>query len=102
MGWGILASPRDDDDCYVAFFCNTSDEAFGPLLSVRGTPKEVKRAFYANWDNACREVQGSPIDPRSYNPLLYQISYLTFALAGIDPHYTREEYDEMFGAEAVE
>lgn len=103
MGWGILVSQRDYDDCYVAFFCNTADEAFGPLLSVRGTPEEVKRAFYANWENACREAWGHPIDPRSCNredfALLYQITYLTFVLAGIDHHYTREEYDEIFGAE---
>ena len=102
MGWVILASPRGDyDDCYVAFACNTGDEAFGPLTSARGTPAHVKNQFYDHWEEACREVIGHPIDPRTLNSrgdysLLYQIAYLTVVLGGIETYQTREEYDEMF------
>jgi len=108
MGWGILASPRGDyGECYVAFFCNTGDEAFGPLLSVRGSPEYVKDRFYAEWDNACEELFGHRIDPRSCNnregyAMLYQVAYLTVVLSGLDPHYTREEYEEIFCVEVKE
>ncbi len=103
MGWGILASQRDyhDPDCYVAFYCNTGDEAFGPLTTARGSPAYVKQEFYKHWEDACREVVGHPIDPRRFNnpadySLLYQIIYLTILLGGIEAYQTREEYDEMF------
>lgn len=104
MAWGILASQRDgynDPDCYVAFFCNTGDEAFGPLTTARGSPAYVKQQFYEHWEDACREVVGYPIDPRTFNDvqgysLLYQITYLTILLGGIEAYQTREEYDEMF------
>ena len=104
MGWGILASQYDgyhDPDCYVAFYCNTGDEAFGPLTTARGSPNYVKQQFYKHWEDACREVVGHPIDPRTFNnaqgySLLYQITYLTILLGGIEAYQTREEYDEMF------
>jgi len=103
MGWGILVSQRDyhDDDCYVAFYCNTGDEAFGPLTTARGSPAYVKQQFYEHWDDACREVLGNPVDPRTFNDVrgysvLYQIAYLTILLGGIEAYQTREEYDEMF------
>tara|TARA_R100001510_G_scaffold12367_1_gene9616 strand:- start:10904 stop:11269 length:366 start_codon:yes stop_codon:yes gene_type:complete len=115
MGWGILVSQREqwsagslvtptdyhDPDCYVAFYCNTGDEAFGPLTTARGSPAYVKQEFYRHWDDACREVVGHPIDPRRFNnpadySLLYQIIYLTILLGGIEAYQTREEYDEMF------
>ena len=51
MGWGVLVSQRDydDDDCYLAFYCNTGDEAFGPLFGVTGSAQHVKTAFYRAW-----------------------------------------------------
>ena len=103
MGWGILVSQRDydDDDCYVAFYCNTGDEAFGPLTTARGSPAYVKQQFYEHWDDACCAVLGTPVDPRTFSgradySVLYQIAYRTILAAGIEAYQTWEEYNEMF------
>ena len=114
MGWGILVSQREqwsagnlvtpteyhDPDCYVAFYCNTGDEAFGPLTTARGSPAYVKQQFYEHWPEACRVVVGREVDPRSIDHnMLYRLTYLTVLLGGIEAYQTREEYNEMWGGD---
>mgnify|MGYP003132753173 FL=1 len=102
MGWGILVSQRDydDDDCYVAFYCNTGDEAFGPLETARGSPIFIKRQFYEHWPEACRAVLGSEVDPRGQSPdMLHRLVYLTFLIGGIGSYHTKEEYNEIWAGE---
>ena len=102
MGWGVLVSPRDydDDDCYLAFYCNTGDEAFGPLTGVTGSPGYVKTAFYRAWPEACRAVVGREVDPRSIDSFtLERLTYLTVLTAGVQTYQTAEEYNELWGEE---
>lgn len=102
MGWGVLVSPRDydDDDCYLAFYCNTGDEAFGPLFGVTGSPCYVKTAFYRAWPEACRAVFGSEVDPRGLDSnTLHRLTYLTVLTAGVQSYQTFQEYKEIWGGE---
>ena len=102
MGWGVLVSPRDydDDDCYLAFYCNTGDEAFGPLFGVTGSAQHVKTAFYRAWPEACRAVIGREVDPRSVDPnMLHRLTYLTVLFAGVESYQTLAEYNEMWGGD---
>lgn len=99
MGWEILVGNAWDDWKRIVFFCNTADEAFGPVLTVEGYDSDyIKTRFYDAWPQACIEIFGHERDPRSMGPHddLHQVGRLTLVLAGFDE---REEYDEIYGPE---
>ena len=99
MGWEVLVGQHWGNWNNIVFFCNTSDEAFGPVLSVEGYDCDyIRTRFYDAWPQACVEIYGHERDPRSMGPRgdLYQVGMLTLVHAGLRE---REEYDEMYGPE---
>jgi len=109
MGWGVLVSydytprePGNVDYYYLACYCNTGDEAFGPIIWVpypRTDGKHldvprIKNEFYHAWMAACKEMHGGERDPRSMdNRTLRATLWLMSVHAG---WRERKEFYEIF------
>lgn len=96
MGWGLLVSPRPLAGYFVSFYCDTVDEAFGPLLRVNGRSAEsIRGEFHTYWKRACNRMNVG-YDPRTQESMeLYLTAYLTFAMSGIDANFSIEEWEEL-------
>jgi hypothetical protein len=103
MGWGLLVSQRRLAGFFVSFYCDTSDQAFGPLLRVNGLRAETVRGeFDTYWKQACIRMNVG-YDPRTHDMNeLYLTAYLTFVMSGIDRNFTEEEWRELAHMTEVE
>lgn len=98
MGWGLLVSQNPLGGFFVSFYCDTTDQAFGPLLRVNGIgASTVRHEFYTYWERACNTMNVRS-DPRTHDMNeLHLTAYLTFVMSGIDHNYSEEEWRELAG-----